>query len=238
MVNKLIIYEDEFIVIVNKPSGLLVHHSFYARNVQGESLVEILRKQIDISLAPVHRLDKGTSGIVIFSKSSEVTKSIQTQINNRLASKTYIALVRGFTEEEGRVDSPIREPDSNLYKDACTVFRKIAQIELAISVEPFSTSRYSLIELHPVTGRMHQLRKHMNKIAHPIIGDKKYGNRHHNNMFINNLYLGGMFLHAYQMEFTHPIEKKQMLIKAEFPARWKDMAEKTGLADKLPDTKF
>ncbi|MBN2681321.1 MAG: hypothetical protein JXR58_02325 [Bacteroidales bacterium] len=223
------VYEDSSLLVINKPDNMLIHHSFYSRNVKSKSLVEILKSQRKDYLAPVHRLDMGTSGIVIFSKSPEITRLMQKQMEERLVTKKYIALVRGFTDENGIVETPIREPDSDIYKEAKTIFRRISKIELNIAVKPFPSSRYSLIELQPITGRTHQLRKHMNKISHPIIGDKKYGNRHHNSMFENELNISGMFLHAARIEFNHPEREEIITISAPFYEKWRKMAEKLGI---------
>lgn len=214
----LIVFEDDFCLIVNKPSNLLVHHSYYARNIEEDSLAEILRNQ-GITSFPVHRLDRKTSGLILFAKKKEDVSVFQALFEENKIEKKYLALLRGHLSENGIIDSPVKNDRGN-YKEAETHFTCIKQIELAIPVPPYETSRYSLVEFTPKTGRMHQLRIHANKIAHPIIGDPKYGNRHHNHMFIAKFGIDKLFLHAKSLEFIHPFTKENLKIEVDVPEFW------------------
>ena len=213
-----IIFEDEYLLIINKPSNLLVHHSYYARNIEEDSLVELLSLQ-GIKAYPVHRLDRKTSGLILFAKQKEEVSIFQALFDNRQIEKKYLALLRGFTPAEGVIDSPVKNERGN-YKDAETHFRSLKQIELQIPVEPYETSRYSIVEFTPKTGRMHQLRIHANKISHPIIGDPKHGNRHHNHMFIDRFGVDNLFLHAHSLQFTHPFTSKELFFQVNVPKFW------------------
>ena len=216
-----LLYEDEYCIIVNKPNNVLVHHSYYARNIREDSLLQLLRQQFEGSnFYPAHRLDRKTSGLLLLTKQKEFISKFQDLFTSDQIQKTYYAMVRGFCESDGEIDSPVKNPDTGVYKDALTLYKSISQIELNIPVAPYSSSRYSILELQPKTGRMHQLRKHMNKIAHPIIGDHKYGNRHHNQMFESKFGLDYLFLHAYLLEFIHPFSEESISISIKPPEFW------------------
>lgn len=219
----MIVYEDDFCLIINKPSNLLVHHSHYARNIEEESLVEYLEKN-HFKAYPVHRLDRKTSGLILFAKEKNNVAAFQALFEQNLITKTYLALVRGHVNVEGIIDSPVKNERGN-YKEALTHYKCIKHLELDIPVEPYPTSRYSIIEFTPKTGRMHQLRIHANKIAHPIIGDPKHGNRHHNHMFIEKFGIDKLFLHAQSLVFEHPFTKETINVAVDVPEFWKDFID-------------
>ncbi|MGB0897186.1 MAG: pseudouridine synthase [Flavobacteriaceae bacterium] len=216
-----ICYEDEYIIAVNKPNNVLVHHSHMARNQSDEhSLLELLFEQTAKHYYPIHRLDRKTSGIILCAKDKlYVSKFQQLFIANQI-HKTYVGLVRGFCPESGEINTPVKGRDANTHKDALTHFKRLKTVESSIAVHPYNSSRYSWVELYPKTGRLHQLRIHMNKISHPLIGDPKYGDRHHNRMFANEFDCSHLFLHAKQLEFIHPYTHKPMVILAELPPHW------------------
>lgn len=226
-----ILYKDDYLYVVNKPNDLLVHHSYYARNIQEKSLVQLLREEGPVF--PVHRLDRKTSGIMLFARDSETARQLQAQFEGHQVVKTYVALVRGFTPDKGVIDTPVKNPDTGVYHEACTRYETINRIEVDVPVEPYRTARYSLIRLFPETGRTHQLRKHMNKIAHPIIGDTKYGNRHHNRMFAKKFGHTLLYLHAYSIELEYP-QNQKVVFRANFPVFWeKDLTQLGFLGDNL-----
>lgn len=214
-----ILFEDEFCFCINKPNNLLVHHSYYARNIEETSLVQLLKEAGFESPIPIHRLDRKTSGIILFSKSKENASIFQALFENDLISKKYIALLRGHVSEEMDIESPVKNEKGN-YKDARSLLVPLQQVELNIAVQPYQTSRYSYVEFYPKTGRTHQLRIHSNKISHPIIGDHKYGNRHHNHMFADQLNMQNLFLHAQSLTFKHPFTDQEIHVEAPFPAFW------------------
>jgi len=214
-----IIFEDDHIIAVNKPNNVLVHHSYYSRNITDDSLLQLLRKQNSGKLYPIHRLDRKTSGIIILAKQKEEVNQYQTLFIENQIKKTYHALVRGHILEQNSIDSPVKN-DLGKYKSALTHYQPLKNYTLDIPVKPYPQSRYTLVEYTPKTGRMHQLRIHSNKIAHPIIGDHKYGNRHHNRMFEEQLKLPNLFLHAIKLEFICPFDKQLIVIRAEKPNFW------------------
>mgnify|MGYP000359285895 CR=1 FL=1 len=230
MIDLEILHEDEDIIVVNKPNDLLVHHSYYSRNISEESLIQKVRAHLEAPAFLAHRLDRKTSGAIIVAKSKYIAGELQDQFVNQSINKTYIALVRGWTAESGIIDSPIKNDEKGIYQDAETSFKTIESVEFSKGVVPYPTSRYSLIELSPKTGRTHQLRKHMNKIAHPIIGDPKHGNRHHNHAFIDWFGHSRLYLHANQIEFEHPSTKKLVSFNAVAPTFWKYDLGKLGFS--------
>ena len=214
-----VLFEDDVCLVVNKPNNVLVHHSHFARNIETPSLVELVREMGYESAVPVHRLDHKTSGALIFVKSNEHASDFQQLFDSKTIIKTYTALLRGHIAESGTIDSPVKNERGN-YKEALTHYHCLQQFELKMAVEPYPTSRYSLVEFTPETGRTHQLRIHANKISHPIIGDPKHGNRHHNHAFQKQLQLPDLFLHASRLEFVHPFTQEQVKITADFPEFW------------------
>lgn len=215
-----IVFEDDYIIAVNKPNNFLIHHSHYARNIEEITLLELLEQQTNKTFYPIHRLDRKTSGIILLAKQKEFVAVFQELFNTNAIHKTYYAIVRGFSPETGKIDTPVKNDDSNVYKDALTNYNTINNIELDIPVTPYDKSRYSLIKLLPETGRMHQLRIHMNKVNHPIVGDYKYGDRFHNRMFETQFGCNYLFLHAYKIEFTHPLTSQPLVLIAQFPLDW------------------
>ncbi|MGB0888040.1 MAG: pseudouridine synthase [Vicingaceae bacterium] len=221
-----VVFEDDYIMVVNKPNNFIIHESHYARNIRETTLLEFLAKQLGYPVYPAHRLDRKTSGIILLLKNKENVSQFQELFTSSNIQKTYYAIVRGFSSDKGVIDSPVKNDDTGIYKNALTHYLSKTNIELTIPVHPYNSSRYSLIELKPQTGRMHQLRKHMNKINHPIVGDYKYGDRFHNRMFETEFNCIYMFLHAYSLEFIHPITNKKLFLKANFPSDWNKLFNK------------
>lgn len=216
-----IIFEDEYIICVNKPNNVLVHHARHSRNVADEeSLLQLLDAQIGGKFYPIHRLDRKTSGIILLAKETKYVSKFQELFTDNQIDKTYFGIVRGHAPETKVIDSPVKGRDGKVHKEAETHLRRLEKIVLDIPVKPYDSSRYSLVKLQPKTGRMHQLRVHTNKISHPLIGDPKYGDKNHNVMFEENFNCKNMFLHAGTLEFKHPFSEEKLFLKASFPKDW------------------
>ena len=216
-----ILYQDEYIIAINKPNNTLVHHSAMSRNMDDEkSLVELLIDQLEQQFFPVHRLDRKTSGVLLFAKDKSCVKVFQEILTSDAAQKVYLGLVRGFIEASGKIDTPVKGRDANVHKEALTYYNCLKTFQLDIPVGKYPTSRYSLVELLPKTGRLHQLRIHMNKISHPLVGDPKYGDRFHNRMFVEKFNSDKLFLHAHKLNFIHPITNTLLSIEASLPEHW------------------
>lgn len=228
-----ILFEDEWLIVVNKPNNVLMHNSYYARNIKEPTLIQLLQEQAKENVYPIHRLDRKTSGVVALAKRKEDVASFQELFTSKDIQKVYLGIVRGFVNEEKIIDSPVKNPDTQVYKEALSYCSCIGQVELDIAVHPYPKSRYSLVKLTPKTGRMHQLRIHMNKISHPLVGDYKYGDRFHNRMFETEFNCHNLFLHAFKLSFKHPKTKEEWNFKASLPADWSLVFEKFGWKTQL-----
>lgn len=193
-----IIYQDEDLIAINKPHGLLVHRSPIAADAT-EFAVQLLRDQVGQKVYPIHRLDRKTSGVLLFATSKEVNAEISSLFQNNEVSKTYEAIVRGWTEDVGTIDYALTNEGKT--KEAITHFRKIAALEIDWVQGKFKTARYSHLEIQPQNGRFHQIRKHLKHIFHPIIGDRPHGCNKQNKLWKEKAGLTTMMLHALNINF-------------------------------------
>jgi tRNA pseudouridine65 synthase len=189
-----IIYQDDDLAVINKPHGLAVHASAMIGNTDTFAL-QMLRDQLQRHVYPAHRIDRKTSGILVFALNKEMLSEMEILFRERRITKTYQALVRGFTEDSGRIDHPL-ENSSGQLQEALTDYRCLKKFELPLPFGKHSTSRYSLLEINLLTGRMHQIRRHMNHLRHPIIGDRPHGCNKQNRLFKEHFNLDVMLLHA------------------------------------------
>ena len=219
-----ILYRDEHIVVIDKPPNLLVHRSEIDRH-ETRFAIQILRDQIGQRVWPAHRLDRGTSGVLLFGLSSETAGRLGRQFEAGTVEKRYWAVVRGIPPGAGTIDHPLsRQRDAYEFsgdrcsteaQSALTEFRKLAEIELPVAIDRYPSSRYALLELNPLSGRRHQLRRHMKHIAHPIIGDATYGKGRHNRYFAEHLACHRLLLACTHLAFDHPASGAR--IKANAP---------------------
>lgn len=207
-----IIYRDEHLVAINKPHGLLVHKSKIAAEAT-EFAIQILRNHLGQRVTPVHRLDRKTGGVLLFALTDEANKAMNARFEANAVHKKYLALVRGYTLDEERVDYPLRKENGNL-QEAITNYRTLERVEVPIAFGKHQTQRYSLVEVKPETGRMHQIRKHFNHLRHPIIGDRPHGCNKQNKLFLEKWEMTTMLLHASQVEFIHPFTGESIIVSA------------------------
>lgn len=221
-----VLYADENLIAIDKPSGLLVHRSWLAREAT-EFALQRVRDQIGQRVYPVHRLDRPTSGILLFAKDSETARLLTEQFTERRVEKRYHAVVRGYLGD-GELNYPLREEldkiaDAQANQDkepqeAVTRYRCLQQIELPFAVsKKHSTSRYSLMEIEPLTGRKHQIRRHMSHLRHPIIGDTNHGDGRHNRFFREYFSIQRLLLAATQLSFVHPYSKEPIVVTQPVP---------------------
>ena len=216
-----IIYQDNYCLLVTKPNNVLVHHAHHSRNkIEEESLIQLIENQFGKRYYPIHRLDRKTSGIILLASKREYVASFQALFTNNEIQKIYYGVVRGFSQEHLIIDSPVKGRDALVYKDAETQLKLLDKIILEIPVKPYKSSRYSLVELKPKTGRMHQLRIHMNKVSTPLINDAKYGDKNHDLMYAKQFGWKNLFLHAGSLEFIHPFTNKKLILKSSFSEDW------------------
>ena len=225
-----IIYEDEFLVAINKEAGLLVHRSWLDKG-ETRFAMQLTRDAVGCHVFPVHRLDKPTSGILLFAKSPSVARSLGETFTNQQVTKQYLAVVRGFMSEQGSVDyalsfkrDAIADKLADLDKpaqEAVTHWQSLAQIELPFAVsKKHDTSRYSLVRLTPETGRKHQLRRHMRHLFHHIVGDTSHGDGRHNRFFRTQYDCARMLLHAQTLALSHPVTAEPLRLTAGLDSQW------------------
>lgn len=208
-----VIFEDEYLLVADKPHGLVVHPSPMARNATG-SLLEEVQELIGKKAYPIHRLDRPASGLVLFAKSSSVARELNVSFREREVYKKYLAITRGFAGS-GQVNRPLNDENKGNRQPSFTTYKEIFRTEQPFAIGPYQNSRYSLIEAFPHTGRFHQIRRHMAHIGHPIIGDVKHGDRHHNRYFREILNINFLLLRGIELQFTHPITKNSLRIYAD-----------------------
>lgn len=177
-----------------------------------EFAVQLLRDQVGYKVYPAHRLDRKTSGILLFAKSKEANIKAQELFRDRKIQKIYTAIVRGFIQHEGLIDYALSEAGKT--QEAQTQYRLLAHFEIPLAFGKFSTSRYSWVELNPLTGRFHQLRKHMAHIFHPIIGDRPHGCNKQNKLWKEQFGMTCMLLHASKLNFEWANESIEIQAKA------------------------
>jgi len=207
-----IIYEDEYYVIVDKPPKLLVHRTGLSKDTV--FLLQELRNQLGYHIHPVHRLDRPTSGLIIFAKSPKANTEMSKLFIERKVEKGYMAIVRGWLGN-GVINKPLKKMTdksglSEEKNEAITNYKELNRYELPFFVDKYPKSRYSLVKLRPETGRYHQIRRHLKSLKHPIIGDTSYGKSSHNNFFKDIIGLDRLMLMANYLKFIHPFTHKEI----------------------------
>ena len=207
-----IVYQDEFFVAINKPHGLLVHRTQLALDADVFAL-QLLRNQLSQQVSPCHRIDRKTSGVLLFALNDDADRKMKALFANGETTKTYVSIVRGFTATSGIIDYALKKENGNS-QEAITEYKTLQQTEIDLPVGKHPTSRYSFVEAYPKTGRMHQIRKHFAHIHHPIIGDRPHGCNKQNKLFKEKWGMDSMMLHANCLEFKHPITQIPIKINA------------------------
>ena len=235
-----ILYRDASLIAIDKPAGLLVHRSDIDRH-ETRFAVQMLRDQIGQRVQPVHRLDRGTSGVLLFALDAEANRMLSAQFECNQVDKRYLAVVRGWPDEAGSIDHPLsRQHDdygaplrNQEPQDASTDYRRLACVELPIAVDRYPSARYALLALTPRTGRRHQLRRHLKHIAHPIIGDATHGKGVHNRFFKQQFGCERMLLACIELGFRHPLSGESMRIRAPLGDQFAAVVGRLGWADEI-----
>jgi tRNA pseudouridine65 synthase len=215
-----ILFEDESLIAINKPSGMLVHPTeagLSPQNIREETCLSALRGYCKHHVFPVHRLDRATSGVLIFAKNSLAAAALCTSFEQSNAQKEYIALVRGWMPPDVEVDHPVWNEIRTQRLNAKTSFSLLEKFELPTPSEHHATSRYSLVSAKPHTGRYHQIRQHLKHLSHPIVGDTAHGNGKHNRFFRERFGLQRLFLHSKSLEIMHSMTHIPITLTAEIP---------------------
>lgn len=205
-----VIYRDDAIVVVDKPSGLSVHRG----DDQGSTFaLNLTREAVGQWVYPVHRLDRATSGVLVFALSSDHARRLHDSFDSREVDKTYVALVRGEPPPRGVIDSPMEKREGGPDVEAVTEYE--TRFVSAVA-------RLSLVVARPRTGRRHQIRRHLRRINHPIAGDVRYAKGVENRAYRAQLGLYRLALHARGISFTHPQTGDRVSFESAIP---EDLAE-------------
>jgi tRNA pseudouridine65 synthase len=219
-----IVHRDDWLCAVHKPSGLLVHRTALDRGAT-RFAVQLLRDQIGCRVHPVHRLDRGTSGVLLFALDRDVARALGAQFETGIVAKRYLAVVRGHPPEEGTIDHPLarqfddyeQAPPAGAVagpQRAVTRYRRLAVTELPCVVDRYPTARYALLEVVPETGRRHQIRRHLKHVAHPVIGDATYGKGRHNRLFARLFGSDRLLLACVELRLRHPVTGATLALQA------------------------
>ncbi len=211
-----ILYRDEQTIAVDKPAGMLVHRSWIAEEDE-VFLLQSLRDQIGQRVYPIHRLDRPTSGVILFALSSKAARQLCGVFEQRAVIKEYLAIVRGYTDEQGHIDYALQEEPHKPAQQAITDYQRLATVELPIPIGRYQTARYSLVRVTPLTGRMRQIRKHFHHIFHPLIGDTSHGEGRHNRLFREQFDCHRLLLHAHRLILPRPDGEGLLTIEAPLP---------------------
>jgi tRNA pseudouridine65 synthase len=215
-----VIYQDTDLVVVDKPAGFQVHAP-EGRPEAGNIVLKILRNQLGQWVFPVHRLDRATSGVLVFALSPEVAGLVQKQFKAGEMGKTYLALVRGWLPDAGVIDSPLtRRLDGGTEVPACTDYETLFRFERDHPLGKHASVRYSLLKVTLHTGRLHQIRRHFKRISHPLIGDTVHGDGKHNQLWREWCPNSGLFLKAYRFEMKHPKTGVPLTFYSKWNTQW------------------
>jgi tRNA pseudouridine65 synthase len=235
-----ILYQDDDIVAVHKPAGMLVHRTDIARDSR-PVVLQVLRDQLRRHVYPVHRLDRPVSGILLFALDRDCAQRLVESFTAGEVRKSYVAVVRGHTAEWGVIDRPLAEKpgrdggwralEPRPARDAVTEYRRLATAELPVATGRYVTSRYSLLEVLPRTGRMHQIRRHLKHIAHPLVGDTTYGDGRHNDVFRKHLHCSRLLLAATSLAFRHPRHGRDLVLTAHLADDFAEVIARLGWVD-------
>jgi tRNA pseudouridine65 synthase len=235
-----LLYQDDYLVAIDKPPGLLTHRTDLDRRGRRFAL-QLLRDQIGREVHPVHRLDRGASGVLLFALDRDTARALSRVFETREVEKTYVAVVRGWPAEQGEIDHPlVRRPDWYEWHDesaddsaqpALTRYRRLATVELPHAVDPFPTSRYALLQLDPLTGRRHQLRRHLKHMAHPIIGDARYGKGRHNRLFRDLFGCRRTLLACVELRLRHPVTGNALTISGPLRGEFAALVRRLGWSE-------
>lgn len=235
-----LLYQDEYLIAVNKPTGVTVHPTALDRT-GSKTLLHLVQDYLGRPVYPAHRLDRSVSGILVFALDRDTARGLANGFAAHAVVKTYLAIVRGYTEEVGVVDYPLREEwpawvnRPSREQAAVTAYQRLAIRELPVAVSAFPTTRYSLVTIAPQTGRRHQIRRHLAHLRHPIIGDVKHGEGRHNRFFRERFGCNRLLLAATELSFDHPIQGHSLTLTARIDVTFQHVVNKLGWQSVIPE---
>lgn len=214
-----ILYRDAYLVAIDKPAGMLVHRSPISRD--RVFVLQTLRDQLGRHVYPVHRLDRATSGVLLFGLSSEIAHRLVRQFEQQRVGKRYLAVARGWVDPEGLIDHPVADEEGNgVAQPARTRFTRLARTELPFAVDRYPSARYSLVAVEPLTGRRQQIRRHFKHISHHLIGDTTHGNGRHNRFFRSQFGIHRLLLMSERLNLEHPVGGRPLALQATADHQW------------------
>lgn len=226
-----ILYQDSELIAINKPAGMLVHRSWLDKH-ETVFAMQTLRDQIGQHVFPIHRLDRPTSGVLLFALNPEMARLMSEQFEQHRIEKSYLAVVRGYLLGADRIDYPLKVKLDKIAdkfsgekeaQQAITDYQSLATVEMPYPAGKFQTARYSLVQLFPKTGRKHQLRRHLKHLFHPIMGDTNYGDLHQNRALTEHTGCDRLFLHSNALKFIHPKTLQKIEINAPLDSQWQQL---------------
>lgn len=215
-----ILWRDDRLVAVHKPAGWLVHRTWLDAH-ETRFVMQTLRDQLGQHVYPVHRLDKGTSGVLLMALDAEAARAVTHVFESRQVDKNYVAMVRGWPDAQARVEHALKPddaPEDAPAQDAITQFQRMACLQLDVPVDRYPSTRVALVAASPETGRRHQIRRHLKHLAHPIIGDATHGKGAHNRWWAAHLGVQRLWLHAQSLQMKHPFGGETLNITSD----WRD----------------
>jgi tRNA pseudouridine65 synthase len=231
-----VLHSDDSLIVFEKPAGLSVHPSERAiRLGQSRSeidVIRILRSQSGREVFPVHRLDRATHGVMVMAFDGKTAGRLQEQIKGREFKKKYLLMCRGWLQDEGRIELPLEsDPDREpvILQDARTDYSTLSRFEIDEPCGRYPSSRFSLVQASPVTGRYHQIRRHFKKISHPLIGDSMHGDGRQNRIWRGILGDPRLFLMSWTLQFRHPGTGKDLRFRARFAKIWHPVFDRAGV---------
>lgn len=221
-----ILYQDDDLVAIHKPAGHVVHRTKMCPDAP--VVLGQLRDQLGRFLYPIHRLDRATCGVLLFGLSSAAAGAVCQSFMGKKVTKRYWAVVRGWTDTGGIIDHAYVESKGKAPRTAVTRYRRLATCELPIAMPPYATCRYSLVQVEPETGRMHQIRRHLKHINHPVIGDTEHGRGEHNRLFRDHFNIRRLLLQAIKITLPHPMTGESLTINDSLDPEFADLFDSLG----------
>lgn len=197
-----IVFQNDNLVVVNKPANMLVHRSPISNDTC--FLLQLLRRQLGRLVYPAHRLDRPTSGLMVFALNQGAVSLLGCAFQEGAVEKSYLAVVRGWLHEGAVIDYPLRKEGKGEEQEAVSAYEPLGRIEFPWPVAGFPTARYTLVRITPKTGRWHQIRRHLAHIRHPVVGDVNHGDGRHNRLLREHLDIHRLMLHASFLSFCEP----------------------------------
>ena len=226
-----ILFQDEYYIVVDKPAGFYVHPPEGYGSGAGESVripkslntLALLRDQLGHYVYTVHRLDRATSGVLIFAKTGEMARRLSPEFSERRLQKTYFAFVRGWIMEDLVIDN---ELDG---KESITEVYPVKRVKFSEAVGCHPEVRATLVKIHIRTGRHHQIRRHLKRRNHPLYGDTVHGDGKHNQWMRKKVPTLGLFLKCYQITFLHPVTQSEITVTSQWNSDWHPFFEWIGV---------